>query len=701
MADSAVSFKKYFMVILGLLLFIPPFFKGLYFDKDYLWFVLALLILFTIYYSTQQMGHNKRFLDNLNDYLVLGFVISYGIAVFNAANYNDAFNGFLRVVGYFIVYYLIAHGLRSQNDVSKILNVLYGAGLLVAVVGLGAGLNFYHFAGDITDGRINSTLQYPNTLAAYLTAVFILGIYLALSQKNRILGIIYSLGNYLLLITIFGTQSRGGILVFLFVLPLFLLGPLSKVKLIAWVNTIITIVFAFFVSRNVLADISHQTAFVSMSWVLGGAITVAAFSYGLIFLVEKITVPESIRNLKILVGVIIILILGLVTGLSYDFLPSQFTSRITTINLNDRNVLERFVFYQDAFRAIKDNMIFGAGGGAWRTLFQSYQSYYYIAREVHSYYLQVWLEVGIIGLAFLIGVWFTFIRSTIRLLRSKGNNYEAGILGWTILCSALALGLHGLIDFTFSSGAVAVFLWTLFGLIRSLEAANEDDDNCAAEKARSTYIKKDLVVISALAILLIITTSLNAAVSYSSMASKSLQKNDISNFKRAAGKVNTLNPLSSSFHLYLAQVYAQSGGEQKNDKMMTMALEEADKAVRLNPKEPTIREVRARIYLAMGKVDEGIKEMETALQLQPWYQERWGILTETYYQVGKYYQGVGEKEKAAECFNKVSDMPARISAQLAKLTPEHKKLWVLEPKLQVDSYVSSLAAKADSRLKRI
>lgn len=82
--------------------------------------------------------------------------------------------------------------------------------------------------------------------------------------------------------------------------------------------------------------------------------------------------------------------------LNYKFLPYDFVSKIENINFTTQSVIDRITYIKDAWKIIKDNWIFGIGGDGWQYRYMDVQEQTYVAREVHSYPIQILLEFGII-----------------------------------------------------------------------------------------------------------------------------------------------------------------------------------------------------------------------------------------------------------------------------------------------------------------
>ncbi|WP_221469318.1 O-antigen ligase family protein [Cohnella nanjingensis] len=104
----------------------------------------------------------------------------------------------------------------------------------------------------------------------------------------------------------------------------------------------------------------------------------------------------------------------------------------------------RQLYYADALRMFADRPLFGAGGEAWRMLVGLYQRSPYIGNEVHSGYLEVLIDTGIVGLALLLAM---LIGYALKLRRRAGAAWGP----------AAVLLAHAAVDFDWGYA----FVWLL------------------------------------------------------------------------------------------------------------------------------------------------------------------------------------------------------------------------------------------------
>jgi len=148
-------------------------------------------------------------------------------------------------------------------------------------------------------------------------------------------------------------------------------------------------------------------------------------------------------------------------------LPQQVFDRVF---LATEMLHERFIHYEDALSMIKDYPVLGAGGGGFDALYYTYHQGDLHTTEVHSHFLQVWVETGTLGFLAFVGIWvaavWAFVRGRFSKQRISPDKRRV------ITCAfvpALSLGVHSVVDFNLSLAAVTIFLFVLLGVIRGLD----------------------------------------------------------------------------------------------------------------------------------------------------------------------------------------------------------------------------------------
>jgi O-antigen ligase len=104
----------------------------------------------------------------------------------------------------------------------------------------------------------------------------------------------------------------------------------------------------------------------------------------------------------------------------------------------------RLQYWGDAFQMIGDHPWFGVGAGGWKSLQQLYQQDYYVS-YVHNGYLQIALDIGLVGLALAIAAVFVIIWQAIQ----TRHEMDAEQRTWMIWVSAIGCMVFIHIGFDF------------------------------------------------------------------------------------------------------------------------------------------------------------------------------------------------------------------------------------------------------------
>ncbi|NLD48655.1 MAG: hypothetical protein GX660_15945, partial [Clostridiaceae bacterium] len=237
------GYLKTFRILLlfGLLfvMFYTPFLRGLYFESEQLFTEIVLLSIFILFWVHKWLNKDKAFIRTPIEYASLGLVLVYLLTTFTAVNQRLAATEFLKYAMYFIVFIMLSDLVKSEKEKTYVFWTIAASAFGVCIIGIdsvagGKIVNIFNtvfkalkinvsFFGLYVDGRIHSTIQYPNALASYLMAVFFITLGLVLTSKKWwVKGIASSIG-FVLLTTFIFTLSRGVYILLLLALPLYLL----------------------------------------------------------------------------------------------------------------------------------------------------------------------------------------------------------------------------------------------------------------------------------------------------------------------------------------------------------------------------------------------------------------------------------------------------------------------------------------------
>ncbi|WP_161496584.1 O-antigen ligase family protein [Clostridium thermosuccinogenes] len=232
----AAKLKTIIILCLSLILFYPPFLRGLFFDTEQLFteiFVLSVYLLFWIY---KYLLKNRRILTTPIDYAALGFVFVYFLSLFPAIDKYLAISEWLKYCMYFAIFHMVSEIAITYRSKAVLLWTMAATACSVSIIGLDAlaGGKFVGVLNSLSSkigltqalglkemffmltagNRISSTFQYPNALASYNMAVFFITVGLIITSRHFWTRAIGGCAGFVLFVTFFLTSSRGAYLMF-------------------------------------------------------------------------------------------------------------------------------------------------------------------------------------------------------------------------------------------------------------------------------------------------------------------------------------------------------------------------------------------------------------------------------------------------------------------------------------------------------
>lgn len=154
--------------------------------------------------------------------------------------------------------------------------------------------------------------------------------------------------------------------------------------------------------------------------------------------------------------------------LAIPFLPSSIWNRILTIgNTADSSTASRFPLYQTGLSVIFQRPFSGVGLGtaAVQRYVKLNNLYHEIAPFVHTHniYLQVWVEMGILGIVGFVGSILWGIKRAAHAVRHCGNSAARTITcaASAALCGAMVCGLA---DYLWNYPRVMCIFWFVFAI---------------------------------------------------------------------------------------------------------------------------------------------------------------------------------------------------------------------------------------------
>ncbi len=649
--------EKFLQYGLLLIVLLSPYYRGLYFDYERYPFFLAVFIVAIIYFLYQIVYQRKVItIKTPVEYFFLLTVLLYGLSIFWAADRGMAFREFLSSVVYFIFFLLVTHLFLTKQS-KKIFLIAFNINAVLLVL-LGF---FYRFEWidplsrplgmsmkDLfmtASGRLHSSMQYPNTFAAYLAMAIITLIFLHLLEEKPLYISLWGFILFFLKTGLYFTYSRGALLVFVItsVVLFLLLKRQEKIKylLVLMVAFIWTILFTPRLENFLSNNLPGQF----FGFLLLGSFVQGFCVYLLSFLWKKlINLPKpSIRisYLTVGIGVALVLVVLIVLGLKPAFLGDRFRQ----ITLNTIVSQERWIFYGDGLKIFQARPIVGWGGGGWEACYFAHQSYPYFSENSHNYFLQVMIEIGIIGLlsttGLIVGLFYQ-----IYLFKKKNNdNWDAlFVLG---LGAAVFLGFfHGFIDVDFALGSFYFGIWVFIAFINQITRSQQ-----ITIKNRHLFEMKvpTWVLLSGVIFLIIFSLFLISGERAKILGGYFAAHDDINQAIQYHQKAVNSIPFNSQSHYLLSTYDRQLFNAQKQTELRIKSEYHSEKATSYSPFNFRYQENKAVLRIERGDFETGLNEFEKAIYLAPFISTTYEHYLQTCLSVADFYLRRSEKSKVIHC----------------------------------------------------
>lgn len=768
---------------LCLLLFIGPYFRGLFFETESLpvqVFSFSLALIWIIYKTKDK---NYKLIKSSIDILVLGLTLMYFVSIVYGVNTRLAIIEALKYGNYFVIYILARDLISDEKHQKYLLNTIVLSAVGIALVGIGSAIGTWEYNGAVLSNRISSTFQYPNTLASYLAAVFILIIGLIIMEDNKKIKALYGAISSLMLFTFILTYSRGMwlILPILLILLFFTMRNRRKLEIIVYTTTnvvsaiplaflftarlangsgtglwliVIGLMVASALLTYIVSLISYKLQQVSMKLLftfvmvililLGAGVAVAlnttteftlsnntdkdkwtvitrsidgilpnqeyelkiqytgtniedkpyigrvrVNAVGLDDDKEKVdvinttvieetqgevSIPlstlDNTESLRIYfdnyyVGTDITYIEALLfdkdrvlikeVPLGYKYIPENIYSRFQSISTKENSSQARIAFYKDAFKVIKDYPILGTGGGGWLALYQMYQSYSYWTTQAHNYFLQMWIEVGVVGLGLFIASILVLMYKLLKLYKyteSENNKIFISII-FTAVVGILG---HAFMDFDLSLVSLTNILWAFIGLLAgstlTISGKEAVPNESKVKNLKSKYAYMNIGFTIFLVLVIIGSSSLILSDSYKEKGLAANERQNINEALKYFEKASKLDPFMPDYRLDLGAFYKAMYQMTGTRDYLDKAMDSVNKGLDLARYNSKLNAVGSSFFMSIGQIDRALELVEKSVDLQPMRTENYIQKCDAYLTVFYHYVEQGDIDKAKDILEK-------------------------------------------------
>ncbi len=642
-AKTAVTKEHTVLVLgalLGVLLGVSVTFRGLYFPAQQLAAVaVACAVAAAVAVAGRRPGPLLR---HRLDWLALGVSASYLLSLFVAVHPSAAIHSWLVHTMDLLVFWAAAElALRSDAARQAILHGLLLGGLITAATGLLGAAGVQGHGWFVTD-RIFTSIQYPDGAAAYLAAVAFLALGLRLRSGQPRLQFAYAGLAAILLFTFVFALSRGAALVFLPVALLFALMQ-ERTRRLEAAGSILLALLAVAVG-SVPYVLGLKAAHLRHAPGAGPVLTAVALTIATALALEWmrqwLATRGSHLNRFIPLGLRIlgaVALAGAVT-IAIGFHHSALT-RLGRISLHSYSAWSRIRWWLDGLRMVAIRPILGWGGGGWTAAYHAFQSYDYSSTQVHSGWVQTWVNTGSVGFLLWCAFWVLLLLTTLTALRRASRDQRPVLAGLAGLVAMI--GGHAFLDFTLSLQSISVAMWAASGMLRSAAMPPATAPAPARPRQRHapsprefwTQISVGTVMVALITFSLV---QLTAIVHLDAAARLARQPNQLPASQVQLHRALVDDPWSSAVAYDLAQVdetmanQLMSGGKQ-SPTVVQGYLQRANNwyrnAVALDSYDAARRTAYAQFLGTVGQDPQAVRELQSALADAPYSLAQYSALS--------------------------------------------------------------------------
>lgn len=694
-------------ISVGILVFYPPFFRGLFFNKEIFITHIITAVVFLLVWADKIRRRDYSLLQTPLDWAVLAYAGAYLLSLLGAVHIGDAVYGVLRALNYFMVYWVVTQVIKNHRDFENILRIILAAGVAVAAIGILAATGYSNYPHAFDGRQIMSTLQYHNTAAAYLGVLSFIGITLWIRTDNIAMKVIYGISTYLMILVTLSAVSKGAWLIFIIGGLLLLFGMPGIYRIKSFFYLMVAFIAAFVISSKFVPVMTGENPSSGLSLVLWGFLLIIigqALWEALVYINNRLEIKT--RTVTIIVLLLITISIAII-GPRVE-IPDRITGEFGQIgDKSDMSYVTRADFIRWGWAIVKDHPVVGTGAGGWEALYHKYQDYLFWTSETHNHFMQVWVESGTIGLIVYLAMWVSFLYLLFGLysIKKRDGQYgaDAWVLIWGTASAAMAFGAHSAIDFDLSLGAMCFLLWTLFALINS---------GYKIEKKPSVNHRPwiHLTISVVLAIVLLFFGSSYAVAFYHGQTGARLLKDlpMIQGFEQQEQLLQTaleqynratrLDALNAGYWTDQAYLYSLQyslliqSDQQQAKQAFEQAVLSMEKAERLKPYDRQIRSSLLNSAVLMGDIDAALRQAECSITANPNDMKAYLAMDQVLGQAIQYYVHNNQYDKAKDLAPKILELHTRLKQQQNRINYD-RPYWQGE-KLEASSQMQLNLGKA-------
>ena len=507
--------------------------------------------------------------------LLLPVLLFYAWAMLSVLWANTEYEAVLDALdwsGAFFSALLVVLMLNSIGRIRVLLFFLLISGLLMALLGIGQyllGIDWVH--QHIVPA---ATFANKNMAGQYGVLIFPIAVAFFLYTRNGAFAWFYAIVIALIMVYIFYVRARGAWIGFVFEVVVL-------AALLAYVR--IRHDYRFFAdlpTKRIALAVS-MALFLGMSYVtpamLGNEEKVMAASIG--------SNPQDLRS-----------------STGFDVLSSAVGGAGYSAN-------KRFTIWANSMGMFRDHFLFGVGLGNWTIHYAKYQSFFKQDPELlhnkfhanaHNDYVEILCELGIIGFALFLWVFFALFKVFLGLLTLARNNRELFLFFVCLTAALSGIALNGVFSFPLKQPIPILITLIYMAVLSNLYGM-------LSGRGEAYTLKFPPLPIKAATAVLVLVATVGVLVLHVGL-------------------------YKSEIHYRYSMVALKKGEFEK-------AYQEARRAYDLNPMRNVLLWLEATALLQLGRSDssaEIIEKLEQVERYHPYSANALVNLTAAYYNVGRY-----------------------------------------------------------------
>ena len=500
-----------------------------------------------------------------------------------------------------LLYFIIVNNIRGEKQINRIIGTVVLIGTALGIYGIFQynGIDFSFWKGNIGRRRVFGLFGNTGYFAGYLILPLSLTISLFFASKNRDKKILLLIGILAMGTTVIVTFTRG-----------------------AYPSLGVSLIFMF-----LLFLLSRGKSFIKENKKIFIIILTAIIIIAFLFIIPTpLSKPgTAISQIKRRVSI----------------------TRLIKIFSSGR----RIAIWKFTWMMIKDHPILGSGIGTFKYNDLRYQAKFFeqgdnrsiypygVADKAHNEYLQLWAELGTIGLAIFLWLIIAYFNYGIRYLKREKDEQKRGIM-IGLMGAVVAFLMDSIFWFPLHLSANVSLLWLFIGL--TMVMGLEKNAGSASKSKRSNIYKfKPILYI----IVIFLAAFLCITVARPFVACTYWYYGDREVYNQNYGKAIKMYELGLKWDPYLGVLHYNLGAFFMRPDLYDTALTNFEKSAKYFD-YPSLPQNLATIYLAKGELGKAIDEFKRAIS----YQRNVQTMPPLYSELGNAYLKLERYEPAEIAF---------------------------------------------------